>query len=153
MNLKQSTELKINQKNQRETANNNRVKDLLKMKKYGEIQASNFDMMINRRKFFDPTLDSKLNKRDRKKAGAFNFVQEGTFVKRGEILRKKQVIQEYEEKQKSAVEETKQVEVQQRASEGGQDNDGKIHLRKTGYLRAYDPVPDLEWWDAAFLPP
>jgi len=41
LNLKHSTELKINQKNQLQTANNNRVKDLLKMKKYGEIKAMN----------------------------------------------------------------------------------------------------------------
>lgn len=33
------------------------------------------------------------------------------------------------------------------------DKDGKIHLRKTANLRSYDPVPDIEWWDAAFLPP
>ncbi|TNV80669.1 hypothetical protein FGO68_gene10507 [Halteria grandinella] len=160
LNLKQSTELKINQKNQLQTANNNRVKDLLKMKKYGEIKAMNQEMMLSKRKFFDPALDSKLNKRDRKKSGAFNFVQEGTFVKRGEILRKKQVIQEYEEKQKNAAaaesEESKQAEAQLRSAEVGsaaQESDGKIHLRKTGYLRAYDAVPDIEWWDAQFLPP
>lgn len=33
------------------------------------------------------------------------------------------------------------------------ENDGKIHLRKGGYLKSYDPVPELEWWDATFLPP
>jgi hypothetical protein len=29
------------------------------------------------------------NRRNRRKTGAFNFVQEGTFIKRGDILRKK----------------------------------------------------------------
>jgi uncharacterized protein YajQ (UPF0234 family) len=35
------------------------------------------------------TIELKQNKRDRRKNGAFNFIQEGTFIKRGEILRKR----------------------------------------------------------------
>ena len=50
--------------------------------------------------FYDPELDSKLNKRDRRRTGAFNFVQEGTFIKRGDILRKQQVMEEYDQMQK-----------------------------------------------------
>lgn len=29
----------------------------------------------------------------------------------------------------------------------------KIDLRKTANLRTLDPIPDVEWWDAQFLPP
>ncbi len=29
----------------------------------------------------------------------------------------------------------------------------KIDLRRTANLRSYDPIPELEWWDAQFLPP
>ena len=61
---------------------------MLKLKKFGEVQASSNEL-LTKRKFFDPALDNKMNKRDRKKTGAFNFVSEGTFIKRGEILRKK----------------------------------------------------------------
>jgi hypothetical protein len=67
----------------------------LKLKKFGEVQATSSDILA-KRKFYDPTLDNKLNKRDRRKTGAFNFVQEGTFIKRGEILRKNQLLQEHE---------------------------------------------------------
>lgn len=51
---------------------------MLKLKKFGEVQAASSDL-LTKRKFFDPTIDNKLNKRDRRKTGAFNFVQEGTF--------------------------------------------------------------------------
>ena len=85
----------INKKSHQDT----KTKDLLKLKKYGEVQV-NTSSMLTKRNFFDPALDSKLNKRDRKKTGAFNFVQEGTFIKRGDILRKQQVLQEYDQFQK-----------------------------------------------------
>ena len=26
-------------------------------------------------------------------------------------------------------------------------------MRKTANLRSYDPIPEIEWWDAQFLPP
>ena len=29
----------------------------------------------------------------------------------------------------------------------------RIELRKTANLRSYDTIPELEWWDAQFLPP
>jgi U4/U6 small nuclear ribonucleoprotein PRP3 len=30
-------------------------------------------------------------------------------------------------------------------------NEGKILIKRN--LRQYDPAPEIEWWDAAFLPP
>jgi hypothetical protein len=45
--------------------------------------------MLQKRRFYDTSLDIKNNKRDKKKAGAFNFIQEGQYVRRGELLRKK----------------------------------------------------------------
>jgi hypothetical protein len=33
------------------------------------------------------------------------------------------------------------------------EDDGKIQIRKGGYMRSYEPTPEIEWWDAAFLPP
>lgn len=64
----------------------NKTKDLLKLKRFGESQSIG---LLAKRQFFDPTIDNKLNKREKRKTGAFNFVQEGTFIKRGDILRKK----------------------------------------------------------------
>jgi len=87
----------INQKSQKDT----KTKDLLKLKKYGESKASSNEI-LSKRMFFDPVLDNKLNRRDRKKTGAFNFVQEGTFIKRGEILRKNQVFLDFDEKKSAA---------------------------------------------------
>ncbi len=66
----------------------NKAKDLLKLKKFGEVQTSNQGSFLGKRNFHDPALENKLNRRDRRKTGAFNFVQEGTFIKRGDILRK-----------------------------------------------------------------
>ena len=66
----------------------NKAKDLLKLKKFGEVETSNQGSFLGKRNFHDPSLENKLNRRDRRKTGAFNFVQEGTFIKRGDILRK-----------------------------------------------------------------
>jgi U4/U6 small nuclear ribonucleoprotein PRP3 len=33
------------------------------------------------------------------------------------------------------------------------NSEGKLQLRRTLNLRGFEPVPDVEWWDAAFLPP
>jgi hypothetical protein len=85
MNLRQASELKVNQK----THTDIKTKDLLKLKKFGEAQAQSGNSSLGKRQlFYDPEIDNKLNRRDRRKTGAFNFVQEGTFIKRGEILRK-----------------------------------------------------------------
>jgi hypothetical protein len=52
----------------------NKAKDLLKLKKFGEVQTSNQGSFLGKRNFHDPTLENKLNRRDRRKSGAFNFV-------------------------------------------------------------------------------
>ena len=90
----------MNQKSKQDS----KVKDLLKLKKFGQASTSE---LLAKRKFYDADLESKSNKRERRKTGAFNFVAEGSFIKRGEILRKKQAIEEYDSKLK---EETKEEE-------------------------------------------
>ena len=32
-------------------------------------------------------------------------------------------------------------------------SDGKIHIKKSSNFRDYEEVPEVEWWDAALLPP
>ena len=48
---------------------------------------------MQKKKFFDSSLESQgpaaAGRRDKRKVAAFNFVQEGTYVKRGEIMRRK----------------------------------------------------------------
>eukprot|EP00347_Sterkiella_histriomuscorum_P009929 403339332 len=155
LNVKQATELKINQKSQKD----NKVRDLLNMKKYGQATSSD---ILSKRKFFDSSLDVQYNKRDKKKNGAFNFVEEGVFIKRAEQLRKKQLLEEYELKKASEGgkgEESKdgdQMDIsidQIQSAANNERNDGKIHLRKTVNLKPLDPIPDFEWWDSAILNP
>jgi hypothetical protein len=88
-----------------------------------------------------------LNRRDRRKIGAFNFVQEGTFIKRGDILRKQQVIEEHEMKT-SSNEFKDDINRDGIKAEEEVKGEKKIDLRKTANLRTLDPIPDVEWWDA-----
>lgn len=59
----------INKKNVKDS----KVKDLLKFKR--GIGANEF---LQKRKFYDTTIETKSNKREKKKSGAFNFIKEGT---------------------------------------------------------------------------
>ena len=114
----------------------NKAKDLLKLKKFGEVQASNQGSYLGKRIFFDPALDNKLNRRDRRKTGAFNFVQEGTFIKRGDILRKQQVIEEHEMMKTSSSNEFKDdINKDGMQAEEEVKGEKKIDLRKTANLR------------------
>jgi len=43
----------------------------LNLKKFGQATSNE---LLQKRKFFDSSIEIKLNKRERKKTGAFNFV-------------------------------------------------------------------------------
>jgi hypothetical protein len=32
------------------------------------------------------------------------------------------------------------------------EGEKRIEMRKTANMRSYDPIPEVEWWDAQFLP-
>lgn len=70
----------------------------MKLKRFADSGAAS--EVQTKRRFFDPTLDSKNTRRDRRKTGAFNFVQEGSMIKRGEILRKKMAMAELERRER-----------------------------------------------------
>jgi len=127
--------LKINQK----ALKDNKVRDLLKVKK-----AEQAGSLLQKRRFYDTALEGRSNKRDKRKLGAFNFVQEGLYVKRGEQLRKRQALEELEQEE---------VKEEPEAKEELTVDDGRISLRKTVNLRPLDPVPDFEWWDLNVLVP
>ena len=64
--------------------------------KYGKAQSS--AQVSQKRRFYDSGLDSQgpsaAGRREKRKNVALNFVAEGTFIKRGEIMRRKQILQE-----------------------------------------------------------
>mmetsp|Transcript_11570 Transcript_11570/g.8443 ORF Transcript_11570/g.8443 Transcript_11570/m.8443 type:complete len:119 (+) Transcript_11570:91-447(+) len=84
----QYRELKVNATNLKDS----KTKDLLKIKKMA--QQNEF---LARRRFFDSELEVG-KKRERKKTGALNFVQEGSQIRKGEVLRRQQAMGEVDEK-------------------------------------------------------
>ena len=92
INMRQQKELKINEKSQKDS----RTKDLERLMKFGKSQSN--AQLGQKRKFYDSGLDSQgpaaAGRREKKKNAALNFVAEGTYIKRGEIMRRKQILQE-----------------------------------------------------------
>ena len=64
--------------------------------KFGKSQSN--AQIGQKRKFYDTGLDSQgpaaSGRREKRKNAALNFVAEGTYIKRGEIMRRKQILQE-----------------------------------------------------------
>ena len=90
--MRQQKELKINEKSQKDS----RTKDLERIMKFGKSQSN--AQIGQKRKFYDTGLDSQgpaaSGRREKRKNAALNFVAEGTYIKRGEIMRRKQILQE-----------------------------------------------------------
>lgn len=87
INMRQQKELKINEKSQKDS----RTKDLERLMRFGKSQSN--AQLGQKRKFYDSGLDSQgpaaAGRREKKKNSALNFVAEGTYIKRGEIMRRK----------------------------------------------------------------
>ena len=94
MNIQRKAELMINAKGQQKVQS----KDLERIMKFGKSGANT--NIGQKRKFYDSALDQQgpaaSGRREKRKNQAFNFVQEGTYVKRGEIMRRKQIAQDLE---------------------------------------------------------
>lgn len=64
--------------------------------KYGKAQSSSH--AGQKRRYYDTGLDSQgpsaSGRREKRKNVALNFVAEGTYIKRGEIMRRKQILQD-----------------------------------------------------------
>ena len=62
--------------------------------KFGKSQSN--AQLGQKRKFYDTGLDAQgpaaSGRRDKRKNAALNFVAEGTYIKRGEIMRRKQIM-------------------------------------------------------------
>ena len=95
MNIQRKKELMINEKGQAKALQS---KDLERIMKFGKSGANS--NIGQKRKFYDSALDQQgpaaAGRREKRKNQAFNFVQEGTYVKRGEIMRRKQIAQDLE---------------------------------------------------------
>jgi hypothetical protein len=89
--MKQQKELKINEKTQKDS----QTRNLERIIKFGKSAASS--NQASRRKFFDTALEQSHNpasKREKKRLGGFSFVDQGTYIRRGEVMRKKQVAEQ-----------------------------------------------------------
>jgi U4/U6 small nuclear ribonucleoprotein PRP3 len=140
--------LKININKEKEQ----RVKELLKTQKIDSSQSS-----LISSKFFDPNIELVKTKREKMKMRAFNFTEKGSIVSKVEELRKK----EEEKSQVSEVENINSTDKisQEKVSESELESFKKLQTnfrpptqRHHLQLKAEHIVPDVEWWDAYFLP-
>ncbi len=130
--------MKINQKKEQER----RVKQMLK------LQRDTFGGSKREGKFYDPALEEAKRKRERKKLGAFSFVEQGTYIKRGEMIRKKQTLELLDSADPALIPAAGGTTAGTQATSAL----SRI-LSKGSKFRPPDPVPEVEWWDAALLPP
>lgn len=88
---RQHHELKINETKIKD----NKTKDLEKIMKYAKSGGNQGQI---KKKFFDQTLEqSSVYKRmERRRKTGLQFIEQGTYVKRGEIMRRKQAQSELE---------------------------------------------------------
>ena len=90
--LQKRHDLKVNEKSSKD----NKTKDLERMMKFGKQTQQNSTNQI-RKKFFDQALENPSHsRRDRKRLAGIQFVEQGTYVKRGDIMRRKQAQEQLE---------------------------------------------------------
>lgn len=96
--------------------------------------------------YYDPAIQQAKRRREKRKLCAFSFIEEGTYAKRGEMIRKKQALE--------ALDSADPVFIPPAASSIGQSDTAIARiLAKGSRLRPTETVPDIEWWDAVLLPP
>jgi len=137
--------LKINQKKEQER----RLKQMMKMQKETFGSAAKRES-----KYFDSSLEEAQRKRERRKLGAFSFVEQGTYIKRGEMIRKKQtldILNSGESPFDSLTNAMTSSGGAQLSSLGSTSAIARI-LSKGTKVKPPDPIPDVEWWDATLLP-
>ena len=122
-----------------------KVKELLKIQKIDQTNAK----ITEPTKFYDPNLDIVKKRRDQIKKRSFNFAEQGSFLKNLDELRKRQ--------------NAKELGIDLNSTQlTKEDERGLINLDlmqiKPNFLKhpiklkALDLIPDIEWWDAYFLP-
>ncbi len=132
--------LKINQKREKER----RVRQLIKLEKDPFSAAARRES-----KYYDPAVEEAQRRRDRRKLGAFSFVEQGTFIKRGEQLRKKQTLELLDS---ADMMPTVGPSVQSSSMPSTSSAIARI-LSRGNRVKPPDPIPEVEWWDAVLLPP
>eukprot|EP00826_Nyctotherus_ovalis_P047486 TRINITY_DN5465_c0_g1_i1.p1 TRINITY_DN5465_c0_g1~~TRINITY_DN5465_c0_g1_i1.p1 ORF type:complete len:450 (+),score=172.11 TRINITY_DN5465_c0_g1_i1:115-1464(+) len=94
--------------------------------------------------YYDPALHKAKERRKRHKLCAFSFVEEGTYAKRGEVVRKKQALELLDSADL----------IPSTTSVAGQASTAVARILSKGpRLRPTETVPEIEWWDAALLVP
>ena len=148
--MRQQKELKINEKSQKDS----RTKDLERIMKFGKSQQN--AQIGQKRKFYDFGLDAQgpaaSGRRDKRKNAALNFVAEGTYIKRGEIMRRKQILQE-NDPLASFGEQLGGQSASQQKDKKNKFGEPYISLKPPmSFNVKVDKVPELEWWDEFFIP-
>lgn len=143
-----------------------KVKDLERIMKFGR-QANPALAGGLKKKFFDASLQTASNsrgsggRRDKRRSAALSFVEPGTYVKRGELMRRKQVQEDLELDPLTSF--SKQLDRGVAAS-GLDDCSATPKLNKFGEQFLQIPAkqilgqlqsqqPSVEWWDEFFLAP
>ena len=136
--LNENKVLKINKKAQKK----NNIRPLRSIQRKAQIDQIKFKQS----EFFDADLEvDKTKKRNRMKMMGLHFAEQGSHIKKAEVLRKKEISKQLgidEEQKEEKVPEVLPVE---------EDLKSRL-LRKIGQLKTLDPIPDVEWWDAYLLP-
>lgn len=130
-----SKSFKINKKDERKK----NMRPLRSIQRKAQIDT----LKLKQSDHFDPELETKSeNKRQRRKVMGLHFSEQGSYIKRAEFQRKKETLGTGETGEDGETIEMPHVE---------EDPKQKI-IRKIGQLKALDPIPEVEWWDAEFLP-
>ena len=126
--------------------------------KFGKSQSN--AQIGQKRKFYDTSLDSQgpaaSGRRDKRKNAALNFVAEGTYIKRGEIMRRKQIMQESDPlasfgEQLGGGAQSSQAKQRDKVNDYGEPH---ISLKPPIQFNVkVEKVPEVEWWDEFFVPP
>ena len=145
ISMRPQKELKINEKNQKDS----RTKDLERIMKFGKSQQN--AQIGSKRKFYDSGLDSQgpaaSSRRDKRKGAALNFVAEGTYVKRGEIMRRKQILHE-NDPLASFGEQLGDKSTDAEKDKKNEYGEPYISLKPAMTFNVkVEKVPELEWWD------
>jgi U4/U6 small nuclear ribonucleoprotein PRP3 len=120
-----------------------------------KLQRENFGFGSKREgRYYDATLEETRRKRERRKLGAFSFVEQGTYMKKGDMIRKKHTLELLDSgatplaQITSAMTSSGSTPISAAPSNAGV---ARI-LNKTVKVKPPDPIPEVEWWDAPLLP-
>jgi U4/U6 small nuclear ribonucleoprotein PRP3 len=134
--------LKININKQKEQ----KVKEMLKTQKLDRSVES-----FSKSRFFDPSLEQNKRRKIKMRTNAFNFAEKGSYLKKVEEFRNKQLEKGPEEDGKVDEVDKKNLDILNIRPSYISNPLKRTNVRiKYNYFK--DFIPDIEWWDSYFLP-